>query len=240
MHARSLAALTAGLLLLQSGALTAQHSRTAPPSSSQSKVAPLPLVEGEYTYNVTFRGNTLAQINTSLKRDSGSWVSTFAHSSTRSRTRFTDEFVPISYHMDVTGRQGPQGTLDLMFENGRMKGSQSLPDQMGGAKTFDLQVPPNTLFPAMEVERFLTMPLRAGMEIEETAFEVTKSAVNTRRYKVEDATKITVPAGTFEVFPIREVEDATRVLYVTTTAPRFLVKREVQAGATYELARIGG
>ena len=122
--------------------------------------------------------------------------------------------------------RGQNTTIDIKYENGRAKGSATTPSVAGLVTT-----PIDTTVGAGTIDDNLITALVPAMEWSPTAsitvpvFLSGKGHEQTLTLAVKGTEKLTVPAGTFDVYRVDLSGGQAPVsLYVTTDAPHRLVK----------------
>jgi zinc protease len=128
--------------------------------------------------------------------------------------------------------QGQETRLDLAYAAGRVTGSGMAPSPEGlKAVTVDAAVPAGVLDENLVVLALRTLPLAAGSEHALAVFASTGNAVQARTLRVAGTERVTVPAGTFEVFRVESAGGPAPVTYyVTADANRRLVKVDALGG----------
>lgn len=171
-------------------------SRVERPGRSGSGLTP-----GTRTYRFVIQDNPIGTLTSRLERDGDVWVATSTIQSPvmaqESEVRFTvSDMTPISSRSEI--RQGEETILtDLQFADGRVTGRLELPEQLGGARDVDSEVPAGTLLPGMDGYVIEAADLAEGRSIALPIFEMMSGAVTTLTLQVAGTETVDVPAGTF-------------------------------------------
>lgn len=159
------------------------------------------LTPGTRTYRFVIQDNPIGTVTSRLERDGDVWVATSSIQSPvmaqESEVRFTvSDMTPISSRSEI--RQGQETILaDLQFADGRVTGRLELPEQLGGARDVDSEVPAGTLLPGMDEYVIAAADLAEGRSIALPIFEMMSGAVTTLTLQVAGTETVNVPAGTF-------------------------------------------
>lgn len=178
------------------------------------------------TYGIQVQGNTMATAQVALAREGDVWVGTqTAPPGATSEVRFTGDFTPLSFKQAVP----PAGIdVSLTFADGRVKGTATLPQQMGGNKTFDEAVVAGTRLPNMDSWILATADLAQGKTIALPIFSPMGGGVTNFTATVVGSESVTVPAGTFETWKVETTGgQGGGTLYLTKDAPHTVVKQEI-------------
>jgi zinc protease len=191
------------------------------------------LQEGTRTYRLVFQDNPVGTATTRLARDGDTWVATMEAPAIgqHSEVRFSAiDLTPISSTMET--RQGPVTMgYDLRFTDGRVTGRIEMPEQMGGARDVDAQVPEGTLLPGMEEFVAAVADLAEGRSVSVPMFEGMSGAVTTVTFQVTGVEAVTAPAGTFDSYRVEMSGGAQpATLLVRQEAPHIMIRQEF-AGA---------
>ncbi|HEX8360820.1 MAG TPA: DUF3108 domain-containing protein [Longimicrobium sp.] len=192
---------------------------------------------GSATYRVTLRGEAMPlRINTELRRDSTGWIARFESGNLVQDTRFSSDLRPTSSETKLIQEGQPVGESRVEFADGRVTGRSVMPDQMGGTREFNVSVPPGTVHSGMETYLVAAADLRIGSELRFSLFSDRTGRSRERTLKVTGEERITVPAGTFEVYRLEEVgSPMRRIEYVQKAVPHVLVKSETGGDLIWEL-----
>jgi zinc protease len=190
------------------------------------------LQPGTRSYRLSVQGNPMGSVTTRLVREGDAWVATStteaggAHQ--RVEARFTvADLTPIS---SVTAiRQGPMTIgADLRYADGRVTGRVDLPEQMGGARDVDTEVPGGTLLPGMDQVVLEAADLAEGRTVTLPMFDVMAGVTNVT-FRVTGQESVTVPAGTFEAYRVEMTGAQGATLHVRRAAPHVLLRQEPAA-----------
>ena len=144
--------------------------------------------------------------------------------------------------VDQTGTAGGQkGEIHLTYAAGRVKGTSVTPQPSGTPRslTVDTTVAAGT-YDDNAVQMILpALPLEAGKTLTLGVFSSGDGTAKVLTLKIGTPEQVTVPAGAFEAFPIEIAGgQAPLVMYVTTAAPRRVVKVQITgAPFSFELAK---
>lgn len=188
------------------------------------------LQAGTMTYAFTVQGNPFGTLTQTLARDGDVWAATAELESPvlaqSSEARFSaTDFTAISATQRMS--QGPMTmSADLRADAGRLSGRIEAPEQMGGARDVDTELPEGALLPGMDSYVLAAADLAEGRRITLPVFEATSGAVTNVTYEVVGAEEVTVPAGTFEAFRVRVGGAQPMTLHVRQDAPHVLLRQE--------------
>jgi zinc protease len=181
-------------------------------------------MELEYVINV--QGNAVGSATTRLVREGQEWVATSEMMGQQGEVRFRDDLTPLRSQQRV--EQGPVSiAIELQLADGRVTGDARLPDQMGGDRTYDLEVVPGTLLPQMDSWVLATSHLEEGASITVPVFEAMSGSVQNVTYRVTGTESVTVPAGTFPALRVEVAGAQPMTLYVRQEAPHLLLRQEM-------------
>ena len=129
----------------------------------------------------------------------------------------------------LTTQQGQHVETHLTYAAGRVKGTSAAPQPDGTVKRLDIDtvVPPGTSDENAVPFVVPALPLAAGQTFTLSFFTPSENAVKLLTFKVGAPESVTVPAGTFQGFPIAVT--GSRVpftMYVSTQSPRRVLKTE--------------
>jgi zinc protease len=184
------------------------------------------------TYRLVVQGNPLGTMTSRLVRDGDAWVATSTTEAGGAQqqveARFTvADLTPIS--SVTTIRQGPMTMgADLRYADGRVTGRVELPDQMGGARDVDTEVPGGTLLPGMDQPVLAVADLAEGRTITLPMFDM-MAGVTTITFRVTGQESVTVPAGTFEAYRVEMTGAQGATLHVRRDAPHIVLRQEMAA-----------
>lgn len=192
------------------------------------------LEPGTRTYQLLVQGNPMGTVTSRLVREGDEWLATGTVESpvmsqeSESRFRAAD-LVPISSRMSM--RQGPVSLeTELRLVDGRLTGRLDLPEQMGGPRDVDMEVPEGTLLPGMDDYALEVAELAEGRSITLPVFDVTSGTVSNVTYRVTGSESVTVPAGTFDAYRVDVTGgEQPMTLFVRQEAPHVAVRQEYAA-----------
>ncbi len=194
-----------------------------------SSIKPMTLV-----YGVQFQGNPVAENTMVVTRANVAGKAVVkVNSSTSGMMTATNDlvfeartFTPVSWKMEM--QMGPQTvSIDLAHANGKITGTSKLPQ---GEKVIDAPAPAGTMLAGMDQFALMLNNFGTTKEITLPIFNAQTGTVSNFTAKVVGESKVTVPAGTFEVYEL----DATGAeggmkVFVSKTAPNVIVKQELSA-----------
>jgi zinc protease len=190
------------------------------------------LEPGTLTYRLVVQGNPMGTVTSRLARDGDEWVATSRTESPvinqEVEARFTvADLTPIS--SVTTMRQGPVTMgADLRYADGRVTGRVELPEQMGGARDVDTEVPAGTLLPGMDDSVIAVADLAEGRSITLPVFDMV-AGTTTLTFRVAGVESVTVPAGTFDAYRVEVSGPQAITLFVRRAAPHVVLRRELAA-----------
>jgi hypothetical protein len=187
---------------------------------------------GTRTYQLVVQGNPMGTVTSTLRREGDDWVATSVTESPvmsqQAEVRFgAADLAARSARQSTT--QGPmQLSLDLTSRDGRVAGRAELPEQMGGGRDIDLEVPEGTVLPGMDEYLLAAAELREGREITVPYFNLLGGNIISVTYRVTGTEEVTVPAGTFSAYRV-EVSGTPQPLslLLRRDAPHILLRQEM-------------
>lgn len=183
------------------------------------------------TYQVIYQGNPLGTATTVLAKDGSNWVATQSVSAggatQESEARFDDAFAPISAKQVV--KQGAvQMEITAKYADGKVTGSAKLPEQMGGDKTIDTEVPAGTVFSGIETWILAAADLQVGKTVTIPIFDAQSGNPVSASFKVGAAEEVTVAAGKFSAYKTEaSIGPQQMTLWLRQDAPHIVVKQEL-------------
>ncbi len=210
----------------------AQGTSTAPASSGPidaSSVKPMTMV-----YGVSFQGNPVAEMTTVISRAQASGKDVVkVNSSTSGMMTATNElvfeaktFTPVSLSVEM--QMGPQTmTQKLAYAGGKITGTATT---MQGEKTINADAAAGAVFSGMDQFILMLNNFAQTKEVALPVFNPQTGTVMPVTAKVVGESKVTVPAGSFDVYELDVTgsEGAMKV-FVSKTAPQVIVKQEFAA-----------
>jgi zinc protease len=203
--------------------------KAASVSIDASSLKPMTMV-----YGVTFQGNPVAENTMVVTRASTAGKDVVkVNSTTSGMMTATNElifeartFAPVSVKMEM--QMGPQTmSQDLAYANGKVTGTSKMPQ---GDKTIDAAAPAGTLLSGMDQFALMLANFEATKEVSLPVFNAQSGTVSNFVAKVVGESKVTVPAGTFDVYDLDvSGADGSMKVYVAKTAPNVIVKQEFAA-----------
>lgn len=200
--------------------------RSSGASFDASRLSPVTL-----TYQVVVQGTPFGTATTTLSRDGAEWsASTVMQAgplNQRSEVRFDDSFTPVS--LTSSAAQGPMEMgADLQYENGRVTGEIRLPEQMGGQRAVDVEVPEGTLLTGMDAFALSVADLAVGETVAVPIFSEQSGSVTQATFEVTGEEEVTVPAGTFQAFRVQlNAGPQSGTLWLRRDAPHVTLRQEV-------------
>jgi zinc protease len=188
------------------------------------------LQPGTRTYQLSVQGNPMGTVTSRLARDGDVWVETgtteAAIMTQEVEARFTvADMTPIASVTSMRG--GPvTGGADLRYADGRVTGRVDMPEQMGGARDVDVEVPAGTLLPGMDQAVIAAADLAEGWSITLPVFDIMAGVTNLT-FRVVGQESVTVPAGTFDGYRVEVSGPQAMTLLVRREAPHILLRQEV-------------
>jgi hypothetical protein len=176
------------------------------------------------------QGQAMGTATTTLRREGTAWVGrTVVESPVMNQeatVRFGQDFTPIGTETLLS--QGPMRIAsDLRFANGRITGRAEFPAQAGGDREVNTEVVAGTLLPGMDGFVIQAAELREGRVITLPMFDVQSGTVSNTTFTVTGTDRITVPAGTFDVWRVAVTGPQELVLYIRRDGPPALVRQEI-------------
>jgi hypothetical protein len=194
-----------------------------------SSLKPMTLV-----YGVNFQGQPVAEMTSVVTREqAGGKDVVKATSTTTGMMTANNEiifeaktFTPVS--LSIQMQMGPQTmSQSLAFANGKITGSSKGPQ---GDKTVNADAPAGTLLPGMDQFALMLSNFAVNKEVRLPVFNAQSGTVSMFTAKVVGESKVTVPAGTFDVHELDvSGADGSMKVYVSKSAPQVIVKQEFAA-----------
>jgi zinc protease len=206
---------------------------TAVPTSNAaidaSSIKPMTLV-----YGVQFQGNPVAENTMVVSRANvGGKDVVKASSTTTGMMNATNElvfeaktFTPISWNMEM--QMGPQTmSVNLTQGNGKITGTSKMPQ---GDKTIDSPAPAGTLLSGMDQFAIMLNNFNTTKQLTLPIFNAQSGTVTNFTAKVVGESKVTVPAGAFDVYELDVTgAEGSMKVFVNKAAPNVIVKQEFAA-----------
>jgi len=191
-------------------------------------------------YQLAFQGNVISEIATVITRERDGGREVVRSVSTGTGQIGTEEEIVVDGQtlepIRSTSRQqmGPQTiSAELRLEGGRILGTLSMPGSE--TKEVDAEAVPGTLLPGMDQLALQLIDFQSQKELRLPVFNAMTGGVLSITYKVVGETRITVPAGEFDVYEIEATGGPVPLtLYLRRDAPHLLVK-QVAAGQPISL-----
>ncbi len=203
--------------------------RPASVSIDAGSIKPMTMV-----YGVTFQGNPVAENTMTVSRASVAGKDVVKVSSaTSGMMNATNElvfeaksFTPVSMKMEM--QAGPQTmSLNLAHANGKITGTSKMPQ---GEKNIDAAAPAGTLLSGMDQFAIMLTNFGSTKELNLPVFNAQSATVTNFVAKVVGESKVTVPAGTFDVYDLDVTgTEGSMKVYVAKSAPNVIVKQEFAA-----------
>jgi zinc protease len=194
-----------------------------------STLKPMTLV-----YGVTFQNQPVAEMTSVVTREQvggkdvvkGSSTTTGMMNATNQIVFEAKSFAPVS--LSVQMQMGPQSmSQNLAFANGKVTGAVKGPM---GDKTVSADAPAGTLLPGMDQFALMLTNFGANKEIRLPVFNAQSGTVSNFTAKVVGESKVTVPAGTFDVYELDVTgADGSMKVFVSKAVPQVIVKQEFAA-----------
>lgn len=192
-----------------------------------SKIQPLTL-----GYQVTVQGNPISQIETTVTRETVAGREAIRTQSkgtgmvsTETELAFdASDFTPIRSRSRQ--QAGPQ-TMEHEFEfaDGRVTGKLVGPD--GRPVDVEAEVVAGTLLPGMDEYALWVVDLAAEKEFKLPIFDASSGSVIPASFKVVGESKVTVPAGEFDVYEVEAAAGPMPIkLFLRKDGPHIVVKQE--------------
>lgn len=182
------------------------------------------------TYQVLLNGNPFGTSTSRLSQEDGVWVGRTEMQAgplaQQTEVRFGEGLVPILSRMSLS--QGPmQVSSDLRFSNGRITGTLQLPEQMGGEKMVDMEVPAGTLLPGMDEYALRAATLGPGRMLTMPLFNAQSAGLTNLTARVTGEEEVTVPAGSYPAYRLEaSAGQQNFVIWVRREAPHVVLKQE--------------
>ncbi len=194
-----------------------------------SPIKPMTLV-----YGVSFQGNPVAENTMVVSRAvvAGKDV-VKANSSTSGMMTATNElvfeaksFTPVSVVMEM--QMGPQTmSQNLKYADGKIIGTSKMPQ---GEKAIDAAAPAGTLLSGMDQFAIMLNNFAVNKEVRLPVFNAQSGTVSNFTAKVVGESKVTVPAGSFDVYELDVTgAEGSMKVFVNKAAPQVIVKQEFAA-----------
>ena len=188
---------------------------------------------GSWRYRVSADGEVVGEMVRVLSTDAGGAVGRYSLSSSTTVGPQTlaqevtfdgGEFRPLSASFQFT--QGAQRVgARIAVVEGRTSGSRTLPD--GRTEPFDTPFVPGALVGEMLEVAVWMADLSEGLELVLPVVQVESGATAYVRVRVLDRTRVTVPAGRYDVYRIEIVgPQAPQLVYARVGTPHIIVKLE--------------
>lgn len=199
--------------------------RASDASFDGSQLTPVTL-----TYQVVVRGTPFGTATTTLSREGDLWSASTTMQSgplnQRSEVRFDDSFTPISLTSSAA-QAGMDLGSDLQYENGRVTGEIRLPEQMGGQRTVDAEVPAGTLLSGMDAFALSVAELAVGETVALPIFSEQSGSVVQATFEVTGEEEVSVPAGTFQAYRVEmSAGPQSGTLWLRRDAPHVTLRQE--------------
>jgi zinc protease len=183
-------------------------------------------------YRILFQGNPFGTATTNLVREGDSWTASTrvqaGPTAQSSEVRFTDDFTPISLSSSVS-QGGTELGSELELTNERVTGTVRLPEQMGGERQIDTEVPEGTLLSGMDAFALATADLSVGDTIAIPLFTEQSGSVVQATFRVTGEESVTVPAGTFDTYRLEmSAGPQNGTLWVRREAPHLTLRQEFE------------
>jgi zinc protease len=188
------------------------------------------------SFNVVIQGNVLgSQVwSTTATPDSLLFRERLAIAAAGMRQETTVRLDPADAsvrQVDQSGAAAGQSSeIHLTYAEGRVRGSSTVPQPSGTPKslTIDTTVAAGTYDDNALPIVLPALPLEVGKTINVAVFASSDATEKVMSVKVGAAESVTVPAGTFDAYRLDIAGgQAPMVFYVTTAAPRRIVKIEI-------------
>ncbi len=205
------------------------------PKAAPVALDPAQLASHTDSSRVLFQGNPVGASVSALRRTADSLVYTEQSNLgggafQQTVTLVLDPADGSSRRLDrVTIQQGQRSEAHLSYSGGRVKGRSAMSQQDGTTKPFDIDtvLPPGTIDEDAVPVSVPAFPLESGKSFTVSFFSPSDGQVKLLTFKVGAEESVVVPAGTFQAYPIAVTGSRVPfVMYVSTTAPRRLVRTE--------------
>jgi hypothetical protein len=192
------------------------------------------LVEGVRRYEIRVGSTPVGSISHRLERVDGLWSQTSTLASAQlgpqlSELRFdTARFRPVSLVQRGSGPAGAVGA-SVRVEGGRITGSVTLPEGLGGSRPIDLPAG-ELLLPGMDDLVLAALPLEEGLRVRLPVLDLVTGRVVVSVAWVEGREEVEVPAGRFMAWRVlvREDEEGEGdpvVLLLRVDPPHFILEQ---------------
>lgn len=195
-------------------------------SIDASSIKPMTLV-----YGVTYQGNPVAENTMVVARANLAGKDVVkVNSATSGMMNATNElvfeaksFVPVSMKMEM--QAGAQTmSLNLTHANGKITGTSKMPQ---GDKNINAAAPAGTLLSGMDQFAIMLTNFGTTKELALPVFNAQTGTVTNFMAKVVGESKVTVPAGTFDVYELDvTAAEGSMKVYVAKSAPNVIIKQE--------------
>jgi zinc protease len=205
------------------------------PKAAPVALDPAQLAPRSDSSRVLFQGNPVGASVSALRRTADSLIYTEQSNLgggafQQTVTLVLDPADGSSRRLDrVTIQQGQRSETHLTYSGGRVKGRSAMPQQDGATKPFDIDtvLPPGTIDEDAVPFAVAAFPLESGKSFTVSFFSPSDGVVKLLTFKVGAPESVVVPAGTFQAYHIAVTGSRVPfVMYVSTTAPRRLVRTE--------------
>lgn len=185
---------------------------------------------GTRTYRVLVQGTPFGTARTVMDRQGDEWAGTTRlEAGPLAQTvevRFARDFTPIALTSSAS-QGGMEMGSDLRHENGRVTGEIRLPEQMGGTRAVDTEVPAGTLFSGMDALALATAQLTVGETVAVPVFSEQSGSVVQATFEVVAEESITVAAGTFDALRVEvSAGPQSGTLWLRQEAPHTMLRQE--------------
>ena len=188
------------------------------------------LAPGSWTYNVSFQGQVVGNVERTMSLDGASGLYTFESSlaagpqTVVQTVVFTRDFEGVSTASKIAV-PGQEFGGEVHMEDGRAVGSFRMPQ---GETAVDTDVVAGTLLGEMEELAVWVTDLDTNTEFSYPVLNSQSGSVANVSVKVVGATEVTVAAGTFDAYQVQltGADGSTVTLYVMADAPHVLLKQE--------------
>lgn len=209
---------------------------------------------GDFLYSLVYQGNSVARSTLRVEDTEAGRVRVTeslsgAMGSQTTRYVVTPELAPV--RVEKGGQMGPTSvSLDLSYEDGRVKGTATVPRQPAGEEDggqgemeelkVDTAVAGGTVDENMVLAVILASPLGEGAEIQVPVYSP-RTGVRQLAARVTGGETVEVPAGSFGTWNVRlEVSGQTVHLFVSRETPHLLVKQTfAEQPLSMELMSVG-
>lgn len=184
------------------------------------------------SYRAAFQGNPIAEIKHVVTREEGAGgeairvvSTTTGMMSGQSDLAFDGrDFTP--RYSRSSQQVGPQSmSVETELRDGRITGTLTAGDSQ--QKPIDLEAVPGTLLPAMDEYALWVVDLEKNREFQLPVLNAETGTIQPLSYKVVGESKITVPAGEFEVYEVEVTGGPIPFkLFLRKSGPHLVVRRE--------------